>query len=156
MAAKLEVDLEALPDAPRPRLVYTHAPVLLGRLVAPHADGWTVDLGSIVRVVARDESVDPALLEDALRLGARVLIDATAEPVIVGVIATQRAMTIDRDGRIEEKVRSFAVEAEESVLLKVPGAFLRAKERAVEVYGDRVLTRARDLVKILAAMVKLN
>jgi hypothetical protein len=156
MGAKPERDHETVPESPTPRLVYTHAPVLLGRLIAPHPDGWRVDLGTVQRVVAVDESVDVALLDEAARHGARVIVDAADEPVIVGVVATRRAVTIDREGRVDEDLRSFEVRAEERVLLKVPGAFVRAKERAVEVYGDRVLTRARDLAKILAAMIKLN
>ncbi len=141
---------------PSPRLVYTQAPVLLGRLIEAAGEGWRVDLGAVEREVDVDPSVDPKLLVDAARRGSRVLVDATGVPLIVGVIATQRALVIDSDDRVEAEVRSFRVDAEEEVLLKTPGAFVRAKARAVELYGDRVLTRARDLAKILAAMIKLN
>ena len=147
--------VEALPE-PSPRLVYTQAPVLLGRLVEPTDAGWRVDLGALERELRVDPSVDPKLLVDAARRGSRVLVDATGEPLIVGVIATQRGLVIDDEDRVDAGVRSFRVDAEEEVLLKTPGAFVRAKARAVELYGDRVLTRARDLAKILAAMIKLN
>jgi hypothetical protein len=138
------------------RLVYTQAPVLLGRLVERVEGGWVVDLGAVRREMACDESVDPALLDEAHETGARVLIDASAAPAIVGVVATRRGLSLDRDGRVSAKVKALEISAEEQVLLKVPGAFIRAKAREVEVYGERVITRARDLAKILAAMIKLN
>lgn len=138
------------------RLVYTQAPVLLGRLVEPCEDGWSVDLGAVRRDVAVDPSVDPVLLDEARDTGARVLVDASSVPTIVGVVATRRTLSVDRNGNVAAKVKSFEVSADEQVLLKTPGAFVRAKAREVEVYGDRVLTRARDLAKILAAMIKLN
>lgn len=144
-------------EAPRPRkLVYTNAPVLLGRLLGRDLDGWRVDIGTIERTAVADSAVDPSLLAEALESGARVLVDASADPVIVGVVMTRRALEIDRVGDVKTRVRTFEIDASESVLLKVPGAFVRAKARQVEVYGDRVLTRARDLAKILAAMIKLN
>lgn len=138
------------------RLVYTHAPVLLGRLLERCETGWKVDLGAVQREVGVDDSVDPALLDEAHATGARVLVDASGTPAIVGVVATRRALTLDREGRVTAEVKSVELSAEEQVLFKIPGAFVRAKARQVEVYGERVITRARDLAKILAAMIKLN
>lgn len=142
--------------APEPRLVYTQAPVMLGRLIERGERGWVIDLGALRREVSVDESVDPALLDEAHETGARVLVDASASPSIVGVVATRRGLSLDREGRVSAKVKALEIDAEEEVLLKVPGAFIRAKAREVEVYGERVITRARNLAKILAAMIKLN
>lgn len=143
-------------SVPEPRLVYTQAPVLLGRLIERGESGWVVDLGALRREVGVDTSVDPALLDEALETGARVLIDAGGAPTIVGVVATRRALSLDREGRVSAEVKALEIDAEEQVLLKVPGAFVRAKAREVELYGERVITRARNLAKILAAMIKLN
>ena len=161
MHAKLSIEDEREAPEAAPRLVYTQAPVLLGKLLEPAEGGrWRVDLGAVQRDLAVDESVDPALLDEAHAAtpiaGARVLVDAAGEPTIVGVVATRRALTVDPEGRVEHSVRSLKVTAEEEVLLRVPGAFVRAKAREIEVYGDRVLTRARTLAKVLAAMIKLN
>lgn len=139
-----------------PRLVYTQAPVLLGRIVERGERGWVVDLGPVRRELDADDGVDPALLEEAKEAGARVLVDASATPLIVGVVATRRALSIDADGRVAAKVRSIELSADEEIVFRIPGAFLRAKAREVEVYGERVLTRARNLAKIMAAMIKLN
>ncbi len=149
-------------EAPRPleaepaRLVYTHAPVLLGVLLERDGDGWSVDLGTMRRTVGVDPAVDGELLAEAAERGSRVLIDATREPMIVGVVATQRTLTIDAEGRVEARLTSLAIEAVEHARLKVPGAFIQVKDRAVELYGESVLTRGRNLVKIFGAMIKLN
>lgn len=145
-------------DAAQPaRLVYTQAPVLLGRLEERLEGGrWRARVGAVSRELAVDPAVDPALLEEALELGARVIVETEPEPTVVGVVAVRRALAVQPDGSVQAKVRALKVEAEDEILLKVPGAFLRTKAREVEVYGDRVVTRARNLAKILAAMIKLN
>jgi len=157
--AKKSVDDESVAppsSAPAPRLVYTQAPVLLATLVEPTESGWRADLGTVERDISVDPTVDPELLVEAARRGSRVIVDASGAPVVVGVIATQRAVLIDAENRVDARVKSFRVDAEESVLLKTPGAFLQAKAQSVEIYGNRVITKARDLAKILAAMIKLN
>ncbi len=138
------------------RLVYTQAPVLLGRLLERCEAGWLVDLGALRREIPLDPSVDPALLDEAFQTGARVLVSGGEAPSIVGVVATRRSLAIDREGNVKAAVKSLEVTADEQVLLKIPGAFVRAKAREVEVYGERVITRARNLAKIIAAMIKLN
>lgn len=153
---KAEKTTHVEPTEAPSRLVYTQAPVLMARLLERTDAGWRVDLGTLEREVPVDPSVDPELLDEAHQIGARVLVDASGEPVIVGVVATRRAVTIDPEGRVDASVRSFRVSADDEVLLRSPGAFFRAKARRAEVYGERVLTRARDVAKILAAMIKLN
>jgi len=143
------------PPERAPKLVYTQAPILLGRLITKEEGGFRVALGSVERVLAIDPAVDPALLDDAISSGARVIVDSETTS-IVGVVTTRRGVEIDRDDRVKARVRSFEIDAKEEVLLKVPGAFVRALGHEVEIYGDRVLTRARNMAKILAAMIKLN
>jgi hypothetical protein len=57
---------------------------------------------------------------------------------------------------VDAEVERFEVSARQEVLLKTPGAFLRARRRDIEVFGDKVLTRGRELAKIIAAMIELN
>lgn len=128
-------------------------PIVLAKLREGAGDAWIAELGAELREVSVDPSVDPALLREACDTGARVVLEGRT---IVGVIATRRAITVDREGRVDADVTSFSIHAREEVVLKTAGAFVRAKAREVEVYGDRVLTRARDVAKILAAMIKLN
>lgn len=136
--------------------VLSPPPVLLGRLDAADGAAWLVEVGASIRRAEVDSSVDPVLLKDVARRGARVLLEAGSPLRIVGVLQTQRALTVDRSGDVKADVRSLEVNASESILLRTTGAFVRAKAREVEVYGDRVLTRARDLARTLSAMIKLN
>ncbi len=148
---------EAQSAEPSPRVVYVQAPVLLGRLVRADGDEWIVRLGGQERTIAVDETVDRALLWDAYERGARVLVDQSDdEPVIAGVVATQRSLVIDTEGHVDVELESMKISARTELLLKTPGAFLRAMDREVELFGDTVLTRARNLAKVLAAMIKLN
>lgn len=139
-----------------PRVVYVQAPVLLGTLLGTDGAGWLTRFGGTERVLLAERCVDPALLDDALQRGARVLVENGEDPVIVGVVATQRALVIDVQGSVDAEVERFKISARHEVLLKTPGAFLRARRRELEVYGDKVLTRGRELAKILAAMIELN
>lgn len=139
-----------------PKRVHASAPIQLALLLDPVEGGWRARIGATERELAVDPSVDPALLEEARELGARVVVDASAEPVIVGVLSTRRAVTIDREGCVHAEVERFEIDAREEVLLKTPRAYIRAKAQDVEVYGGQVLTRAREVAKVLAAMIKLN
>lgn len=127
--------------------------IALARVRERAGEAWIVEAGGRSWEVGVDPSVDPALVVEAAALGARVVVEGST---VVGVISTRRAIHMDHEGRVDAEVTSFALKAREELLLKTPGAFVRAKAREIEIYGDRVLTRARDVAKILAAMIKLN
>lgn len=157
VVAKPSVDTGARQSAAREaRVVYTQAPVLLGKLRGRTGDRFSVDLGGRPRALAADPSVDPALLAEALEKGSRVVIDNTQEPLIVGVVATSRTVEIDRKGDLIAKVRRLSLEVQRDALIKSPAAFLRIGTRDIELYAGQVLTRARGAARILAKMVKLN
>src|SRR5262245_24418160 len=111
--------------------------IALGVLLA-EADGrWRVRLGTGEKMVGVDPTVDPALLREALRSGARVVLDTTdpEAPVVVGALVTGRALTIDRAGDVAAQVRRFKVTAAEEALLSAAGAFVRVAREDVELYG---------------------
>lgn len=141
---------------PALRPVPALAAMSLGRLVAKEASGWRVRIGAVEHVLPVDGSVDPALLDEALATGARVVVDASEEPIIAGLLATQRAVTVDRHGDVDARVRTFTVTVREKALLRAPGAFLQLTAAELELYADRVLTRAREMAKTLATLIKLN
>lgn len=104
-----------------------------------------------------EPDVDVALLEQvAAQQGRVVLDDVAGEATIAGVLMTTRALGIDAQGDVAAKVRSLRIDVEKDATLVAPEAFLRVRPGEVEVYGVRVLTRAREVAKILAAMIKLN
>ncbi len=160
VAFVLETPSDEVDDGGRrdeqPKVVYVQAPVVLGKLVAREEGGWLARIGGVERVMPAEDQVDQVLLEEAMERGARVIIDQGEEPVIVGVVATQRTLVIDEGGSVDAEVERFVISARREVLLKTPGAFVRAKRREIEVYGDKVLTRGRELAKVLAAMIELN
>lgn len=141
-----------------PRVVYTQAPVQLGVLLAREPEGrWRVRAGYTEQSARCDASVDPALLDEALAAGARVVLDTSeGEPVIVGTLAVSRALGVSREGDVSATVRSLKLVARDEAVVQTPHAFLRLQGEEVELYGGRVLTRARELLKLLGRMVKVN
>ncbi len=138
------------------------ASLVVGRLPsgAPSSPGgkrWTVRVASTDYRATLDPAVDPALLKEAAERGAALLLDWNAgAPVVLGVLATQRTVNIDQAGRVDVEVTSFRIAAKKKVVLSVAGAFVQLADREAEVYGTRVLVRARELAKTLAAMVSFN
>lgn len=152
VTASHEVPVEA-----SARAGVAHATVALGVLVAPSQDGrWRVRVGGTEREAAVDASVDPALLDDAAAQGARVLLDAGEDLVIVGVVLTARPVSHARDGSVTVRAPRVVVEAASEALVKTPWSFLRLNQSEVEIAGVKVLTRAREVAKILARVISLN
>lgn len=140
------------------RVIYTEPPVLLGQVLSIVGDGLAqVRVGASERHAVIDPSVDPALVLEAIATGARVVLEAGHPPVIVGLLSTHRTLAVDRHGDLKGRLRNLALEMDGSLLLKTPLAFLQMdKEGAVEMFGQRLLSRARKVAKILAAHISLN
>lgn len=117
--------------------------------------GWMARIAGQDTQVAVDPSVDPALLDDCLARGARVVVEGSAPPTVVGTLATARAVTVDEHGDVHIKARRFTVAADD-LLLAAAGAFVQVKLDEVEIYGRRVAARAREVARLLGRMIKLN
>ena len=142
---------------PSPRVVYTQAPLQLATVLGREGNAWRVRVGTMERVVSLDAQVDPALVEDAAKSGTRVVLDAASEVVvIVGLLVTSRALTMDRAGDVDAKVRSFRLAAEDEITIKIPRAFIRMRGEQLETYGQQILTRARGVLRFLGVAIKLN
>jgi hypothetical protein len=129
--------------------------ILLGRVLSREGDLFRVRYGGRDRLGACDPSVDPALIDLAIATGARVVIEDAFEPTIVGTLLTRRPVEVDRDGAVHVEATRFEVTADEA-LLKTRSAFLSLKADEVEIFGRRILSRARDVARILAAAIQLN
>jgi len=140
----------------RPGVVYLQAPVCLGILLRKEEEGWRVRVGRDERVIPVDASVDPALIVEAFADGTRVVIDASHSPAIVGVIQKSRVLRISPDGAVEAKLERFSIEASKEAVIKTMSAFLQLKGGEVELYGLRLVSRAREAAKILARIIHLN
>ncbi len=129
------------------------AGIQLGRAIARQGQAFRVRVGGFERELSLDAAVDPALLDEAIASGARVVVEGD---VIVGALTTARAVLIGRDGGVDAQVARFQVTAKDELTLRSAGAFVLLRGGEVELFGNRVLTRARELVKLLGRMVKVN
>ncbi|HEY1908077.1 MAG TPA: hypothetical protein VGG91_18660 [Myxococcaceae bacterium] len=130
--------------------------IRLAIVVGREGERFRVRAGRWERLAACDPSVDPALVEAARASGARVVLEEGPAPVIVGALATRRAVEVGPDDEVRLSVKRFAVEAAEEVVLRTRSAFLRAKGDEVELFGGRILSRARELARVLARAIQLN
>jgi len=133
------------------------AGVALGVVEGRAGEGsWRVRVGPSVHAMACDPSVDPRVVDEAAASGARVVVDLGAEPVIVGALVTARPVTVGRDGVLALEVRRFVVTAAEEAMIRTQAAFVQVKGGDVESYGNRVVSRARELLKVLGRNVRIN
>lgn len=140
-----------------PRVVYAEPPLRLGAPVERLGDdAWRVRIGAHDVEATLHPSVDPALVAEVAARGGRVIVEQAPTPVIAGVLQTARALTMDARGDVRAQVRRLDVTASERVLLKTPGAFASITGREIELYSGRVLTRAREIARVLAGMIRLN
>src|SRR5215471_6808317 len=129
--------------------------IRLARLVGRDSSGWRARLDGREQILQCDSSVDPALLDDAIRSGARAVLEGNNPVIIVGLLTTARSVGIDRENTVDVSVKHCKIQAEE-ILLKSTASFLRLKYDDVELYGSRILARARELTRLLGRMIKLN
>jgi hypothetical protein len=153
-ATKLQPSVE-------PRFDDDHAAgggITLARVMGQVPGGFRLRVGAVERLATLDPTVDPALVDEARVTGARVVVDTSEPPavVIVGLLTTARPVTLDRNGDLAVRARRIVFDATERALLRLPGAFFEVKPGEIELYANRVVTRARELAKTLAAMIKLN
>ena len=128
----------------------------LARLVAPAGDVWEVRVGGQTHHVGVCPSVDPALLAEACEAGARVLIEVSGTPLIVGVVQVARTPTMDREGNLIADAQRVILRGAQEVLLQSKRSYVRLQHEDIELYGRDSLTRARGVAKILARMIDLN
>ena len=129
----------------------------LGVVLGPSDDGrWRVRVHGQERVVAADDAVDPTLLAEAAETGARVLVEGGAEPRVVGAVMTARAVSYARDGAVRVKAPAVEIDAAREVTLKTPWSFLRLHQSDAELFGQRVVVRAREVARVLARMIAMN
>jgi hypothetical protein len=123
------------------------------RLLERTDEGWRVMIRGQQRSLPVDAAVDPALLVAAHQRGARVLCESGC---IIGVVQTERALTIDRHDAIDAQVDRLRLQVRREAVIQDAKAFIAIKSGDVELYGRRVLTRAREVAKVLARMISLN
>ncbi len=130
--------------------------IRLARVTGREGDAFRVRVAGAEWLAECDPSVDPALVEAAIGSGARVVLDDGPPRVIVGALATARAVEVSRGGEVDLSVKRSRVAADDEIALRTDGAFLRAKGGEVEIFGRRILSRAREVARFLARAIQLN
>jgi hypothetical protein len=131
------------------------AGIALATVVGREGDRFRIRYGRRERLASCDPSVDPAVVEAAIATGARVVVEEGGDPAIVGALCTARTVSIDRDDGVRLSVKQFQVTAQEA-LIQTPSAFVSVKGDEVEIFGRRILSRARELARVLARAIQLN
>lgn len=104
-----------------------------------------------------DDEVDPALAEECLRSGRRVVLcDGERGPVIVGALQTSAPVVKTADGAVTIEGRELRLKAKERVVIDTGATSLRMAENgAVRFEGEKMVIDMPALVRILAASVEL-
>lgn len=139
----------------RARIVYTQPPIALGVVVERKGSHYRVRLGPHEALMKAEGHLDPALLDEAMRGGHRVVVEPSTK-TICGLLQTSRALSIDRDGDVSADVRRFEVRAEQEALLRAAGSFLHLDDDRAELFAKEALVRARGALRALARLIKLN
>ena len=141
----------------RTKVVYTQPPISLAPLLSESQDEWHIELAGVERSVSCAPDVDRALLREVVARKGRVLIEIVdGEPRIAGVLQTRRGLEVDQNGDVLAELRSLRVKVTEEIQLSTARAFIALKRDDIEIYGKEVLTRAREVAKILGRLISLN
>lgn len=112
--------------------------------------------GALVTATLDDE-VDPALAEDCLCSGRRVVLaDGESGPVILGALQTSAPVVKDPDGCVTIQGRELRLRADKQVVIDAGPVSLRLHESgAVRVEGEKMVIDMPALLRILSASVEL-
>lgn len=104
-----------------------------------------------------DDEVDPALAEECLRSGRRVVLcDGERGPLIVGALQTSAPIVKSADGAVTIEGRELRLKAKERVVVDAGSTSLRmAESGAVRFEGEKMVIDMPALVRILSASVEL-
>ena len=142
---------------PTASVVYTAPPLALAKVVGESDEGvFRVSVHGAECDARLDASVDPAVVREAMEQAARVVVEAGPEPVIVGTLVTARALTIDREGNVAAEVERIDLHVSREATIRTDQSFIRIRPRLVEQYATEVRVRARNLVQMLGALIRLN
>lgn len=154
--AAADPKLTLVPGGAREDVLERPGGIRLARVLGREGDRFRVRVGGAERLAECDPSVDPALVEAAVASGARVVLEDGPVPLIAGALATRRAVEVSPGGEIDVTVARLRVTAEEEIALRTRSAFLRARGDEVELFGRRIVSRAREAARILARVIQLN
>ncbi|MCA9608451.1 MAG: hypothetical protein KC619_22760 [Myxococcales bacterium] len=143
------------PKEPAARVVYALPPISMGVVTSRSGRVATVAIGPHTCDVEIDPSVDTPLVDEALADGRRVIIDP-ATNTLCGVLQTRRSLSIDAHGAVTAELSRLDVSVREQAVVRSRESLFSLDDDRVELYARETLLRARDVVRALATLIKLN
>lgn len=133
--------------------------LLIARARAVEADGVVIELAGKKTHATVDDSVHDAVIATACARQEMVLVtvDGDGKPCIVGALRTQPTPGVDAMDEINLAARRVTITGGEEVQLRSGVAVIALRAIGeVETYADRILSRAEEVQKIVARMLRLN
>jgi hypothetical protein len=158
--------LEGIAEASVPRAAQPPAAVAVGplpvlalaRATRRVADELEVELGGRVLCAAIDVSVHPLVIDGACARGESLLATVEGDRVtVVGALRTQPTPGVDAMDEITLEARRVNLVGGDEVQIRSGVAVIALRAVGeVETYADRIISRAEELQKIVARMLRLN
>jgi hypothetical protein len=147
----------ASPEAP-PLAGLVEGALAIARIVEIDHDGVTLDVGGRRARAAVDPTVHRAVLETARERSEMVLVTRGASGLsVVGALRTQPTAGIEPVDELTLKARRISIDADEEIQIRSGAAIIAVRAVGeVETYADRIISRAEELQKIVARMLRLN
>ena len=166
---ELPVALAAIAEASRPTPAGEPTGAPLGGDPAPAAvffapvravtdAGVEIDLGVSVKQAQRGHGLHRAVLETACETGEPVLVSREPSGYVVrGALRTQPTAGIDQIDELKIEARRIELSASEEVQVRSGIAIIAVRAIGeVETYADRIVSRAEEVQKLVARMLRLN
>jgi hypothetical protein len=129
-----------------------------GRLESVSNGRFLVRLATGTRIhAAVDEDVDPALAEECLREGRRVIVtDGERGPVIIGALQTAPSIARREDGNLSLEARDVRIRASRALVLEAGPVTLRVdKSGVLRLDGERMVVDMGAVVRFVTPLVEL-
>jgi hypothetical protein len=103
-----------------------------------------------------DEEVEPALVDECLRAGRRVVVAATPRgPMILGALQTSLPVVRDANGTVVIEAKKIRFKAEKELVLETGESALRlSADGVLRLEGDKMVIDVGGLVRFLSARVE--
>jgi hypothetical protein len=133
--------------------------LLIARALSDDPEGVLVDLAGRHVRASVDRGVHEAVIRTACKNREMVLVtrDEAGKVWIVGALRTQPTPGVDAMDEIQLEAKRVTIVGGEEVQLRSGVAVVAVRAIGeVETYADRIMSRAEEVQKIVARMLRLN
>lgn len=122
-------------------------------------DHYEVRIGATIAKVVLDPSFHPAVARTARERREAVLVTRApgGELVVVGALRTSPTPGVDEMDEISLKAKRIRIEATQDAEIRAGVAVIALRAVGdIETYAERIVSRAEELQKLVARMLRLN